>query len=485
MRFPAVPPPLLERPTEADIAFLTAIVGEKHGLRGKLEQAPYLTELRGQKTGHSPLVLRPRDTGEVAQILHYANQRKLGIVPQGGNSGLVYGQVPDDSGDNIVINLGRLNQVREIDTQGNTVTLGAGVILENLQQLAFEHDRFFPLSLGAEGSCQIGGNIATNAGGTAVLAYGNMRELVLGVEVVLANGDIWNGLRTLRKDNTGYDLKQLFIGSEGTLGIVTAAVVKLFPRPRSRATALLALESPATALAVMHTITASTGGQLTAFELIPRIGIDFVVRHSADARDPFDRAYPWYALIEVSSGAEGDSDEDPLTDSLTGAFQQGLLKDAAIAGSIAQAQQFWHLRHAIVECQRHEGKYMKFDLSIPIQLIPDFLQQTADTITTLIPGSRPLLFGHLGDGNIHYHISQPPAEDGTSFLARSAEVEKIIEDSVSELGGSMSAEHGIGAMKAARLPDWKSPLELEMMRGLKSALDPNWILNPGKLLLRS
>ncbi len=484
MSFPAAPPPALNSPTQADLAALSAIVGEKHALGDGRDQAAYLTELRGHRSGRSRLVLRPGNSDEVSAILRYANQHRLGIVPQGGNSGLVYGQVPDSGGDNIVLNLGRLNRIRDIDTQGNTLTLEAGVILANLQQVAREHGRFFPLSLGAEGSCQVGGNIATNAGGTAVLAYGNMRELVLGLEVVLASGEIWNGLKTLRKDNTGYDMKQLFIGSEGTLGVVTAAVVKLFPQPRSLNTALIALESPAAALAVMNTLNDSISGKLTAFELIPRIGIEFVLRHSAAARDPFEQPYPWYALLEVSAATDATRGATELTDSLSSAFEQDLLLDAAIAASIAQAQSFWHLRHAIVECQRAEGSYMKFDLSVPLHHIPGFLQASAAQVTACAPGCRPLLFGHLGDGNIHYHISQPEGGDGDAFLAHAAGIERIIEDSVAALGGSMSAEHGIGAMKVDRLPQWKTPVELEMMRAVKSTLDPNWILNPGKLLRR-
>lgn len=457
------------------------IVGSAHALTGADDQAPYLTEWRDRYVGRTPLVLRPGSVAEVSKILELANQTRTAIVPQGGNTGLVGAQIPLDTGHEIVVSVARLNRIREVDPDGDTMTVEAGVTLSGAQAAADDADRLFPLSLGSEGSCQIGGNLATNAGGTAVLAYGNARDLCLGVEVVLADGRVLDGLSKLRKDNTGYDLKDLFVGSEGTLGIITAAVLKLFPKPTSVETAFIAVDSADAALKLFRKARARAGPQLTSFELMPRIGIEFCLRHAPDSRDPLGEPAPWYVLTELSSGHEG-SLRGLMESVLADAFEDGLVVDAALAESGQQAAQFWHLRTAMSEIQKLEGGSIKHDVAVPVSSVPAFLDKATAAVEAYVPGCRPVPFGHLGDGNIHFNVSQPVGADKADYLAKWEAMNDIVHDIVLEFGGSVSAEHGIGRMRRDLMPRIKSAVELDVMRALKRTLDPNNILSPGRLL---
>ncbi|HBC54153.1 MAG TPA: hydroxyacid dehydrogenase [Alphaproteobacteria bacterium] len=444
--------------------------------------APFLREHRGLYQGETALFVQPASTEAVAKVVSICAQAKIAIVPQGGNTGLVGGQIPFPGDHAILLNLSRMNKVRALDPDNDTITVEAGCTLAALQQAAEAADRLFPLSLASEGSCQIGGNISTNAGGNAVLRYGNMRDLVLGIEAVLPDGRIWNGLRGLRKDNTGYDLKQLFIGGEGTLGIVTAAVCKLFPRPRTVATALVAVPDVAAAVSLFGRLKQTSGDRLTAFELIPRIGIDFVTRHIPGARDPLTKAVDWYVLAELSSAGEEDL-RHRLEAALATALEEGLASDAAIAESGAQASALWALRENLSDVQKLEGGSIKHDISVPISAIPAFITEASKAVTAALPGIRPVPFGHIGDGNVHFNLSQPPAMDRDAFLDRWAEFNRIVHDIAAGLGGSISAEHGLGFMKRDEITRYKSAVEIDMMRAVKRALDPQNIMNPGKLVL--
>ncbi len=444
--------------------------------------APFLREHRGLYQGETALFVQPASTEQVAKVVRICAQHRIAIVPQGGNTGLVGGQIPFPGTHAILLNLSRMNRVRAIDPDNDTITVEAGCTLAALQAAAETAGRLFPLSLASEGSCQIGGNIATNAGGNAVLRYGNMRELVLGIEAVLPDGRVWNGLRGLRKDNTGYDLKQLFIGGEGTLGIVTAAVCKLFPRPRTVATALVAVPDVAAAVSLFGRLKQTSGDRLTAFELIPRIGIDFVTRHIPGARDPLTKAVDWYVLAELSSAGEEDL-RHRLEAALAAALEEGLASDAAIAESGAQASALWALRENLSDVQKLEGGSIKHDISVPISAIPAFITEASKAVTAALPGIRPVPFGHIGDGNVHFNLSQPPAMDREAFLDRWAEFNRIVHDIAAGLGGSISAEHGLGFMKRDEITHYKSAVEIDMMRAVKRALDPQNIMNPGKLVL--
>lgn len=461
---------------------LTAIVGKANALTLASDTAPYLREWRDLYHGKTPLVLRPASAAEVGEILKTANELGLKIVPQGGNTGLVGGQIPDESSTEIVLSLARLNKIRNIDAEGYAMTVEAGCILETIHGAAAEADRLFPLTLGSQGSCQIGGNLSTNAGGTSVLAYGNSRDLVLGLEVVLPTGEIWNGLRSLRKDNTGYDLKQLFIGAEGTLGVITAAVIKLFPRPRALQVAFAGLADPESALALFNLVRAKAGPMLTGFEIMPRVGIEFCLSHLQGARDPLGGPSPWYVLLELSSGTETFGLRDTLEELLGEAYEAGLVEDAAIAESGAQAAAFWHLRHGMSEVQREEGGSIKHDVSVPVASVPAFLRRAIAAVEAMIPGCRPVPFGHMGDGNIHFNVSQPVGADKAAFLARWDEMNALVHAIVREFNGSVSAEHGIGRLKRHLLAEVKSDLEMDMMRRIKRAFDPNNILNPGRVV---
>jgi len=390
--------------------------------------------------------------------------------------------VPWEDGSAIVLSLSRLNRVRAIDPVDFTITVEAGCILADVQRAAAEADRLFPLSLGAEGSCQIGGNLSTNAGGIAVLRYGTMRDLTLGLEVVLPDGQVWDGLRRLRKDNTGYDLKQLFIGAEGTLGIITAATLKLFPRPREVETAFLGLARIDDAMALFARARAASGDQLAAFELIPRIGLDMAMRHVAGVTDPLASPHPWYVLLEVSSAQSDSGLRGALEAFLADGMNAGLVQDGVVASNATQARRLWRIREGMVEGQKFEGGSIKHDVSVPVSRVADFVKRAIATVEATLPGIRAIAFGHVGDGNIHFNLSQPLQADTAVFMARWAEFNRLVHDLVHDFDGSISAEHGIGRMKREELPRYKSPLELALMRKLKHALDPEDLMNPGKIL---
>ncbi len=460
------------------LARFAAIVGDKYAVTDPHEVAPYLVEERGLYQGRSPLVLRPGSTAEVSAICKLATETKTALVPQGGNTGLVGGQTPHNG--EVVVSLRRLDKVRSVDTQSNAMTLEAGVILANAQQAAANADRLFPLSLGSEGSCTIGGNLSSNAGGIAALAYGVARDLVLGLEVVLADGRIMHGLSSLKKDNTGYDLRDLFVGAEGTLGIITAATLKMFPKPRSIETAFAAIESPADALKLLDISRNIAAGSLTSFELLPQIAIDFAVKHGPSIRAPMAEPNPWYVLMEISSSR--DDARDTIEAALEKGMEDGIVKDAVIAANLDQRAAFWKLREIVSPAQKPEGGSIKHDISVPVAAVPDFLTEADAAVTKLIPGARPFAFGHLGDGNIHYNVSQPIGADTAEFLARWHDVNDVVHGVVAKHGGSISAEHGIGVLKRNELPHVKDPVALAIMRSIKANLDPLNIMNPGKVL---
>lgn len=470
----------MERSPHADR--FADIIGAANVLTTTDDQASYLTEWRDLYQGVTPMVLRPGTTEEVSKVMAYAYEHGLKVVPQGGNTGLVGGQIPQETGDEVVLSLSRLNRVRAVDPDGFTITAEAGVILETLQNEAEKADRLFPLSLGAQGSCQIGGNISTNAGGTAVLAYGNTRDLVLGLEVVLPTGEIWNGLRTLRKDNTGYDLKQLFIGGEGTLGIITAASLKLYPRPKKLEAAFIGLADPHAALKLFSMVKAQAGPVLTGFEIMPRVGVDFCLSHLDGARDPLEGEHAWYILMELSSGSEAFPVRDLMEGILGEAFEAGLVEDAAFAQNLGQVQDFWHIRHGMSEVQKAEGGSIKHDVSVPVGSIPDFLDRAIAAVEAYVPGCRPVPFGHLGDGNIHFNVSQPVGADKEAFLGQWDEMNALVHGIVADFNGSISAEHGIGRLKRGLLSQVKADIELDLMRRIKAAFDPKGLLNPDRVL---
>jgi FAD/FMN-containing dehydrogenase len=441
--------------------------------------AAYLAEPRDLFHGAAACVVRPGSTAEVAAVLRLCHETNTRIVPQGGNTGLVGGQVPDASGAEIILSLTRMDRLRELDLPSNTMIVEAGMTLLRAQDLAEQADRLFPLSLASEGSCTIGGNLSTNAGGTAVLAYGNARDLVQGLEVVLADGRVLNNLSKLKKDNTGYDLKHLFMGSEGTLGIITAAVLKLYPRPRSTETAFIGLQSPQRALDLFLLAQSQAGNDVKTFELVPRIGIDFALKHGANTREPLASRHDWYVLIEIASQAESSA---RMLGLLEEAFAQELIENATLAASLEQARDFWRLRELMSDVQKLEGGSIKHDVSVPVARVPDFIAAAGAAVAKAMPGARPVPFGHLGDGNIHYNISQPVGADKQAFLARWDEANAIVHAIVVQMGGSISAEHGIGVLKRDLLPGVKDAVSLDVMRAIKKALDPKGILNPGKVL---
>ena len=460
------------------IARFRAIVGDKYAVTEAADLAPYLTEERNLYHGRSPLVLRPGSTAEVSAICKLATDHRIALVPQGGNTGLVGGQTPHHG--EVVISTRRMDRVRDIDTASNTMTCEAGVVLQIAQQRASEVDRLFPLSLGAEGSCTIGGNLSTNAGGTAALAYGVAREMALGLEVVLTDGRILSGLSKLKKDNTGYDLRNLFIGAEGTLGIITAATLKLFPKPRAVETAFVGLKSPKDALKLLSIAQNEAAGSLTSFELLSDIAVDFSVRHGIDIRDPLASKHPWYVLMELSSSR--DDARATLESILAQGLEEAIVDDAVIAANLSQRTAFWKLRDEMSAAQKPEGGSIKHDISVPVAAVPAFIEEANDAAVKLIPGARPVAFGHLGDGNIHYNVSQPIGANAADFLARWHEVNAVVFEIVLRMGGSISAEHGIGVLKRDELPGVKDKVAIELMRGIKALLDPLGIMNPGKVL---
>ncbi|KKA07951.1 2-hydroxyacid dehydrogenase [Pseudomonas ogarae] len=457
------------------------VVGPSGLVRDPELMRGYLTDWRNAYQGQAALVVRPATTAEVADVVRLCHDAGIALVPQGGNTGLCGGSIPDASGNQVVLSLTRMKRIREIDLANETITVEAGVILQQLQDAAQEADRLFPLSLGAEGSCTVGGNLATNAGGTAVLRYGNMRELTLGLEVVLPDGRIWNGLRGLRKDNTGYDLKHLFIGSEGTLGIITAAVLKLFPATHSTATAWVALPSPQAAVDLIGYVRSLCADRLTGFEMMSRQSLDFVLDHVAGCSDPLETKHPWYALIELRDTVP-DAPLTPLLENgLAHAFEHGWAIDAVLASSQAQAAALWALREGISEAQNHEGPSLKHDISVPVSRIPEFIERTDRALQQDFPGVRIVSYGHMGDGNLHYNISKPVGDVDASFKAREHAIMQVIYRMTSAFNGSISAEHGLGQAKPEAAVRFKDPLEIELMRAIKRTLDPAGLMNPGKV----
>ncbi|HUK58599.1 MAG TPA: FAD-binding oxidoreductase [Stellaceae bacterium] len=457
-------------------------VGPQGFIANAADMAPYLREERGLYRGAAHLVVRPRSTAEVAAVVRLCAAAGLPIYPQGGNTGLCGGAVPDEDGRGIVLGLGRMNRMRALDAINFTITVEAGVILAEVQRAAAAADRLFPLSLGAEGTCQIGGNLSTNAGGIAVLRYGNTRELTLGLEVVLADGTVWDGLNGLRKDNTGYDLKQLFIGGEGTLGIITAATLKLFPRPHEIETAFLGLARVEDAMTLFAKARAATGDQLTAFELVPRIGLEIAMAHIPGVADPLAHPHTWYVLIELSSSQEGRGLRQALDNLLASALDAGLVEDGTIAESQAQATALWRIREGMVEAQKQIGAGIKHDVSVPVSKVADFIIEASRAVAAHAPGTRAIPFGHVGDGNIHFNLAQPVSSAPAAFIAETEALNRIVHDIATSYAGSISAEHGIGRLKRDELAHYKPAPALDLMRRIKHALDPDGIMNPGKVI---
>jgi len=447
------------------------------------EMGPSLIEWRGLYTGRTPVIVAPASTAQTAAILRICQAQNIGVVPQGGNTGLVGGAIPHSTVQQpeIIISARRLNAIRDIDADNYTITAEAGCVLADLQAAAESAERFFPLSLAAEGSCQLGGNISSNAGGTNVLRYGNTRDLVLGLEVVLSDGRVFEGLRGLRKDNTGYDLKQLFIGAEGTLGFVTAAVCKLFSRPKSLATAFVAIADPDAAIALHSRARNSLGDELIAFELINRLAVDLVVQNIPGTRDPFEKPHPWYALLEFGSAQPGQAADQLMEEFLAESMGNGLVRDAVLAQSSTQRDELWRVRHAISEAQKKAGAGIKHDISVPVSKVAIFLRRAEEFVRNRIPGVLVVAFGHLGDGNMHFNLNQPAGMNADAFRALWSEVSRDVHSIAADLGGSFSAEHGVGTLKSDELVRLRGGVELELMRAVKDALDPDGIMNPGKI----
>ena len=464
------------KPSADTLDRLAAIVGEKNVIRNESEMQGYMREWRGIWTGRSPMVLRPSTTEDVSRILAIANETRTAIVPQAGNTGLAGGQIPHESGHEVLLSLDRMSRILSVDAAGNTMTVEAGAVLKSVQDAADAADRLFPLSLASEGSCRIGGNLSTNAGGINVLAYGSARDLCLGIEVVLADGHVWNGLRHLRKDNSGYDLKNLFIGAEGTLGIITRAVLKLFPKPRTYDTAFAAVPHPQAAVDLLSLVLEHSGNRVTGFELIPQIAMEFTIRHM-NVRHPLAAMAPWHVLCELADAPPGLL---PLV--LERAMTEGMASDAVVAQSQQQRMELWSVRELISESQKFEGGSIKHDVAVPVAAVPQFMAEAAVAVERFMPGARVVAFGHLGDGNIHFNVSQPLGMDKQAFLDKWEAMNDVVFDVVLRFDGSISAEHGIGRLKRHRMTAIKSPVELQMMRDLKRLFDPNNILNPGKVI---
>jgi FAD/FMN-containing dehydrogenase len=458
---------------------LREIVGESGFIESASDLEAYVTEERGLFRGTCHCVVKPATTEHVARIVALCAEALVPIVTQGGNTGLCGGGVPDGG---IVLSTERLNKIRATDSINRTLTVEAGVILSEVQAAADQADALFPLSLAAEGSCRIGGNLATNAGGINVVRYGNARDLVLGLEVVLADGQVWNGLRGLRKDNTGYDLKQIFLGSEGTLGIITAAVLKLFPRPRSEVVALAAVPTVDAAVELFHQTNTIAGESLSAFELVPRFAMELCVRNISGISDPFEASHAQYALIKLASPRATAALPEVIEEILGGAFESGLVEDAVIAASESQSNELWRIRESISEAQKHEGASIKNDVSVPVSSVPQFIENATAAVEAEMPGIRVCAFGHMGDGNIHFNLSQPSEWPREKFLDAWDPLQAIVTDVVADFGGSFSAEHGIGRLKKDLMRQRKPAIDLDLMRRLKHTFDPKGILNPGKVL---
>jgi FAD/FMN-containing dehydrogenase len=461
---------------------LRAIVGADHVLTGQGDVAPFVIDWRKRYRGAPLAVVKPGSTDEVVALVKLCAATRTGIVPQGGNTSLCGASVPDASGEQLVINLSRLNRIRHLDPVNNTMTVEAGCVLAAIQEAALGAERMFPLSLAAQGSCEIGGNLSTNAGGVQVLRYGTARDLVLGLEVVLASGELWDGLRGLRKDNTGYDLKQLFIGAEGTLGIITAAVLKLFPRPRGRAMAFVGLESVDAVLRLLELAQGRAGERVTAFELMSDACLKMVLKNCPASVRPFAASHPQYALIELTDTLSDESVGPLLESLLQDAIERGIARNAVIAHSDTQARALWALRENLSEAQSIEGKNLKFDVSVPLSALAGFVAATDALLDAAYPGMRPITFGHVGDGNLHYNIAHPVSMTEEAWLAEMEPVNRIVHDSVARHRGSISAEHGIGQSKRLEMLRYKSGVEINLMRAIKNTLDPLGIMNPGKVL---
>ncbi|HVW50719.1 MAG TPA: FAD-binding oxidoreductase [Trinickia sp.] len=465
------------------VAACRAAIGAANVLTEPNDTAPFLTDWRHRYTGAACAVLRPGTTQEVAAIVRLANEHRVPLVPQGGNTGLAGGATPDRTGTQAIVSLARLNRVRALDPHNNTITVEAGVVLAQVQDHAREAGRLFPLSLAAEGSCTIGGNLSTNAGGTGVLRYGNTRELCLGLEVVTAQGEIWDGLRGLRKDNTGYDLRDLYIGAEGTLGFITAAVMKLHPLPAARVTALAALASSQTALDFLALAQRRAGPLLTGFELMSDFCLRLVGKHFPQMRYPFGETHAQIVLLELSDNESEDHARALFEQMMEQALESGLVEDAVVAENLAQSKAFWDLREHIPLAQAQEGLNIKHDIAVPISRVGAFVEQTDAAIAREVPGARMVTFGHLGDGNLHYNVQAPEGVDAKTFLAQhQAQLNRIVYESVHRHGGTFSAEHGVGQLKVPELAHYKSPVEVGIMRTIKAALDPLGLMNPGKVL---
>jgi FAD/FMN-containing dehydrogenase len=461
---------------------LRALLGEDSVLTDPQDCAPFLVDHLGRCRGRALAVVQPRTVAEVAQLLTVCEAERIGVVPHGGNTSYCGGAIPDESGSELVLSLRRLNRIRNVDPDNYSLVAEAGCVLAQVQAAADAAERFFPLSIGSQGSCQIGGNLSTNAGGVNVLRYGMTRDLVLGLEVVLPGGRVLEGLSTLRKDNTGYDIKSLFLGAEGTLGVITAASFRLFPQIRARATALAAVPDVRAAVTLLGELRAASGERVSSFELIPRAGIELTTRHVPGVSDPLATAYEWYVLCELSSSRAAEPLDAVLEEALAAALARATVLDAALVRSERERSALWKLRETIPEAQRHEGASLKHDISLPVAALPEFVARAASWVGEHVPEGRLVAYGHVGDGNLHFNISQLPTADRERFLARAEEIRRAIHDMVREFGGSFSAEHGIGRLKVAELERYGSPVELELMRSVKRAFDPHGIMNPGKVL---
>jgi len=461
---------------------LREVVGADHVLVDASDTEPYLIDWRKRYRGAARAVVRPANTQEVAGVVAACANEGVPMLAQGGNTGLVGGATPDSSGTEVVISLQRMNRVRSVDRDNDTITVEAGCILQSVQQAAREHGRLYPLSLAAEGTATIGGNLATNAGGTQVLRYGNTRDLTLGLEVVLATGEIWDGLRALRKDNTGYDLKQLFIGSEGTLGIITAATLKLFPLPHAQVTAFASTPSLRSAARLLDRARAGAGASLTAFEVMSAGCIRRTVHELPRVRAPLPLTSAWYVLLEISDHEDEAHASQLLETLLAGALEAGDIEDSVVAASLDQSRSLWHVREGIPEAHAKAGGNVKHDISLPVSVIPEFVETTNAALAARFPWIEPAVFGHLGDGNLHYNMGTREGTPIAVAFTNEREINDIVHTAVASRGGSISAEHGIGQLKRATLPDYKSALELKLMRQVKQALDPRGLMNPGKVL---
>lgn len=458
------------------------ILGTDGLVTDAIDVEPYLTDHRHLYHGRALAVAVPRAVEQVSRLLAYCNENRIAVVPHAGNTSYCGGATPDESGQQIVLSLKRLNKIRSLDPLNYSLIAEAGCILADVQRAADDAERLFPLSLGSEGTCQIGGNLSTNAGGTAVLRYGMMRDLVLGLEVVLADGRVLSTLNALRKDNTGYDIKSLFLGAEGTLGVITAASLKLFSKVRSTATAFAAVPSVQAAVELLSQLREASGDRISSFELIPRIGIDLTTQHIPGVREPLSQKHEWHVLVEVTSSRANEDLSELLTEALAAAFESNQVLDAVVAQNDRERDAFWKIRETIPEAQRIDGASLKHDISLPITSLPEFVATAGEWIRVNVPDGRLVAYGHVGDGNLHFNLNQVPGSSAETFLAREASIKRVIHDKVREFGGSFSAEHGIGRLKVGELERYASPVELDLMRAVKQAFDPNGILNPGKVL---